>query len=61
MKSVGLNSSYIDENELVSRGMKEPYWKMVCRGIINPLSFENKIFRDNLIQHLDDEEQEEAY
>lgn len=34
---------------------------MVCRGIINPLSFENKIFRDNLIQHLDDEEKEELH
>ncbi len=54
MKSVGLNSSFIDESEIISRGMKEPYWKMVCRAIINPLSFENKIFRDNMLKHLDD-------
>ena len=49
LKSVGFSSSFLDNEELIARGLKEPYWKMVSRGIINPLSLENKIFKDNLI------------
>jgi hypothetical protein len=33
--------------------MKESNWKMVSRGILNPLSLENKIFKDNLILKLE--------
>ena len=47
-KSVGFYSSFIDEKEIIARGMKENHWKMVTRGIMNPLSLENKIFKDNL-------------
>ena len=40
----GCNTSFIDHDELIERGMKEPYWKMITRTILNPLSIENRIF-----------------
>jgi hypothetical protein len=49
LAKLGLNFSFIDQDELKNRGMKESHWKLVSRGIINPLSLENKIFRENLV------------
>ena len=56
LKSIGFSSSFLDEDELIARGLKESYWKMVSRGIINPLSLENKIFKDNLVLVLEKNE-----
>jgi len=56
LKSVGFNSSFLDNEEMIARGLKESYWKMVSRGIINPLSLENKIFKDNLVLVLEKNE-----
>jgi len=56
LKSVGYSSSFLDNEEMITRGLKESYWKMVCRGIINPLSLESKIFKDNLVLVLEKNE-----
>ncbi len=56
LKSVGFSTSFLDNDEVIARGLKEAYWKMVSRGIINPLSLENKIFRDNLVFVLEKKE-----
>jgi hypothetical protein len=48
LMKTGSNTSFIDQDELIARGMKEPYWRMVTRTILNPFSIENRIFFDNL-------------
>lgn len=48
LMKTGCNTSFIDQDELIARGMKEPSWKLITRTILNPLSVENRIFQDNL-------------
>jgi len=56
LKSVGFSTSFIDNEEMIARGLKESYWKMICRGITNPLSLESKMFKDNLVLVLEKNE-----
>jgi hypothetical protein len=48
LREVGVNNSYIDNDELKARGEKEPLWLFLQRNLINPLSFGHQIFQYNL-------------
>ena len=48
LQEVGSSSCFIDPQILVDRGMKTNLWLFLQRGLMNDLSFENRIFQENL-------------
>jgi len=54
LREIGIGTSFLDENEVVVRGARPPMWQLMTRALINPYSFERRIFQENLLPKIEE-------
>ena len=54
LKEIGIGTSFLDFNELQARGQRPPMWQLMTRALINPYSFERRVFHENLLPKIEE-------
>lgn len=54
LREIGIGTSFLDEHEVVVRGTRPPMWQLMTRALINPYSFERRVFQDNLLPKIEE-------
>ena len=54
LKEIGIGTSFLDFNELKARGQRPPMWQLMTRALINPYSFERRVFHENLLPKIEE-------
>ena len=53
MQKMGTSTSFLDRDYELQIGEGKDFWQKIMRGIINPVSYENKCFEKNMTNRHD--------